>query len=78
MKLPEVEAMIAPKFKISTYCGGGECVAVAVLDDKIAVRDDKMPDGPLLIFTADEWDAFLAGVKDGQFDRQTLARASAV
>jgi hypothetical protein len=26
------------------------------------------PDGPTLYFTAAEWDAFVAGVKDGEFD----------
>jgi hypothetical protein len=63
----------APHFKISTYCAPKTCVAVAMLGgDEIAVRDEKVPDGPVLIFTADEWDAFIAGVKDGQFDRQTL------
>jgi hypothetical protein len=33
------------------------------------VRDSKNPTGPALIFTPGEWDAFLAGAKDGEFDR---------
>jgi Domain of unknown function (DUF397) len=33
------------------------------------VRDSKDPDGPKLAFTTAEWDAFTAGVKDGEFDR---------
>ena len=37
-------------------------------DHVITVRDAKNPDGPKLIFTPDEWDAFVAGVKDGEFD----------
>jgi hypothetical protein len=32
------------------------------------VRDSKTPDGPKLAFTADEWLAFTAGVKAGEFD----------
>jgi Domain of unknown function (DUF397) len=64
--------MTAPLFKISTFCKDGGCVSVASLGGKVVVRDDKIPHGPVLIFTADEWDAFVAGVKDGQFDRQTL------
>lgn len=27
------------------------------------------PDGTVLIFTPNEWEAFLAGAKDGEFDR---------
>ncbi|MGH3327853.1 MAG: DUF397 domain-containing protein [Streptomycetales bacterium] len=34
----------------------------------IAVRDPKKPDGPTLFFTPAEWEAFIAGVKDGEFD----------
>ena len=32
------------------------------------MRDSKDPDGPVLAFTAAEWEAFVAGVKDGEFD----------
>ena len=28
----------------------------------------KNPDGPKLIFTPDEWDAFISGAKDGELD----------
>jgi hypothetical protein len=34
----------------------------------IAVRDSKQPDGPALLFTLAEWDAFVGGVRDGEFD----------
>jgi hypothetical protein len=34
----------------------------------IAMRDSRSPDGPVLIFTPDEWRAFTAGVQDGEFD----------
>jgi len=44
------------------------CVEVAFMDDAIAVRDSKNPDGPTLIFTTAEWDAFVGGAKDGEFD----------
>ena len=37
-------------------------------DHVITVRDAKHPDGPKLIFTPGEWHAFVAGVKDGEFD----------
>lgn len=45
------------------------CVEVAFVDGGIAVRDSKDPSGPALLFTPAEWDAFLGGAKDGEFDR---------
>lgn len=44
------------------------CVEVAFVEEAIAVRDSKNPQGPALIFTAAEWDAFVGGAKDGEFD----------
>lgn len=37
-------------------------------DQVIAMRDSRRPEGPVLIFTPDEWRAFTAGVQDGEFD----------
>jgi hypothetical protein len=34
----------------------------------IVMRDSKNPDGPVLYFTEAEWEAFIGGVKDGEFD----------
>ncbi|WP_216903757.1 DUF397 domain-containing protein [Nocardia alni] len=49
---------------------GNECVEVAHLDeDLVGVRDSKNPAGPALLFAPAEWDAFTAGIADGQFDR---------
>lgn len=44
------------------------CVEVAFVDGAIAVRDSKNPTGPVLVFTGGEWDAFVDGAKDGEFD----------
>ena len=44
------------------------CVEVAFVDGAVAVRDSKNPTDPALIFTPGEWDAFVAGAKDGEFD----------
>jgi hypothetical protein len=55
----------------STRSGGngGDCVEVAInLPGIVAVRDTKDPDGATLVFTHSEWAAFLAGVRDGEFD----------
>jgi hypothetical protein len=59
-------------FRKSTFSGGngGGCVEIAELPDGgRAVRDSKQHGtGPVLWFTADEWDAFLKGAKSGEFD----------
>ncbi len=55
----------------STRSGGngGDCVEVAVnLPGIVAVRDTKDRDGAALVFTHSEWEAFVAGVRDGEFD----------
>lgn len=44
------------------------CVEVAFVDGVVAVRDSKDPDGAVLIFTPAEWDAFIGGARDGEFD----------
>jgi Domain of unknown function (DUF397) len=47
----------------------GNCVEVACLPERrIAVRDSKDRTGPVLIFAGSGWAAFIAGVKDGDFD----------
>jgi hypothetical protein len=44
------------------------CVEVAFVGDSILVRDSKNPSGAVLVFTPSEWDAFVNGAKDGEFD----------
>ena len=47
----------------------GSCVELAALDGgTVAVRNSRDPGGPALIYTPAEIDAFIRGVKDGQFD----------
>lgn len=47
----------------------GNCVELATLDSgEIAVRNSRDPNGSALIYTGAEMAAFLAGVKDGDFD----------
>ncbi|MCP2276656.1 MULTISPECIES: DUF397 domain-containing protein [Nocardia] len=54
----------------STRSGSRDCVEVAFLPGgQVGVRDSKNPEGPALIFTPSEWDAFSAGVADGEFAR---------
>jgi hypothetical protein len=48
----------------------GNCVEVAGLSDGvIGMRDSKDASGPVLQFSGAEWQAFLGGVQNGEFDR---------
>jgi hypothetical protein len=56
------------KSSLSAYTGN--CVEVAGLaGDAIRVRDSKNPRGGVLSFTPAEWDAFIGGVLNGEFNR---------
>jgi hypothetical protein len=52
----------------STHSATGACVELTVAGDNIAVRDSKTPEGAMLVFTRPEFDAFVRGVVDGEFD----------
>jgi hypothetical protein len=56
--------------KSSRSNGQANCVETAVLPDGgRAVRDSKDHGvGPVLTFTKSEWEAFVGGVRDGEFD----------
>jgi Domain of unknown function (DUF397) len=40
---------------------------VAFHEGGVVLRDAKNPDGPVLHFTRQEWEAFVAGIEDGDF-----------
>lgn len=52
----------------SARSGSYGCVEVAIVGDQVAVRDSKDRNGPVLLFTAAEWQAFLGGVRLGELD----------
>jgi Domain of unknown function (DUF397) len=54
--------------KSSHSFSNGNCVEVQREDTSVSVRDSKDPSGPVLTFTPDEWKAFTAGCRDGEFD----------
>jgi hypothetical protein len=66
MSAPEVS------WHISSYSadGGGTCVEAGPLNDgtdRVAVRHSKLPGDPI-VYSKAEWQAFLAGVRAGEFD----------
>jgi hypothetical protein len=52
----------------STLSAANGCVEVAIQADGVAVRDSKDRGGPVLLFTRHEWEAFVGGVRAGEFD----------
>jgi hypothetical protein len=54
----------------STYSNANGCVEVAFVDTRVAVRDSKDRTGPVLVFGSHEWEAFLNGVRAGEFDQR--------
>ncbi|MEK6463813.1 DUF397 domain-containing protein [Pseudonocardia alni] len=61
-------------FVVSDLCHAGGCVGVAVADEGVMVRSTAVEDGPVAVFTREEWDVFLAGVRQGEFDYDDLTR----
>jgi hypothetical protein len=48
----------------------GECVELARLaTGEVAIRNSRHPDGPALVYTRAEIEAFVLGVHDGDFDQ---------
>jgi len=56
------------KWRKSSYSTGqGNCVEVATEAERTSVRDSKDREGPVLAFAPEEWAAFIAGVRSGEF-----------
>lgn len=57
------------RFEPSSYCANSCCleVALAPRTGKVYVRNSQNP-GAQMAFSAEEWRAFLAGVKSNEFD----------
>jgi hypothetical protein len=63
------EWMKAAWVKSSLSFSNGNCVEVAELPEgSVGVRNSRDPEGPVLMFTPGEWDAFLGGARRGEFD----------
>ncbi len=48
------------------WSAGG--VQVGFIEGFVAMRDRRLPEGQALIFTPEEWRAFLVGAQEGEFD----------
>lgn len=52
----------------SSYCTDNACVEVAVAENGDILVRDGLSSGPPLWFSPAEWQQFIAGAKDGEFD----------
>jgi len=59
---------------ISSFCNFGECVDVRHIDGFVQVAHSASL-WHSLTFTAEEWNAFLAGARAGEFDILALTEA---
>jgi hypothetical protein len=47
------------------WCESNGCVEVAQVGAEIYIRNSNEPDGPMVKFSRDEWDVFVAGIRAG-------------
>ena len=53
---------------VSRTCEGGACIMVARNEDTVLLGNTTNPGGATLSYTTAEWQQFVAGVKQGDFD----------
>lgn len=58
--------------KVSSFCAVGGCVHVQLVGDQVLVMAEPAA-RTALVFSREEWTAFLAGVRNGEFDLDALA-----
>ena len=75
MVTPEELAGITWRISTRSANGGGQCVEAGPLGDgsgRVAVRHSRRPGAEVIVYTRAEWEAFVGGVKDGEFDFPVL------
>jgi hypothetical protein len=61
------------EWRRSSFCESGACVEVrARYGGELVELQDSTDEWPRLMVTAEAWDAFIEGVKVGEFDRDKL------
>lgn len=60
------------RWRKSTKSGTGNCVEVKMMGKRgVIVRNSRAKSGGSLWFTESEWEAFVEGVKEGEFDNDS-------
>lgn len=67
------DELVDVAWHISTYSANSDahCVQAGPLNDgseRVAVRHSKRPEAETIVYTRVEWEAFISGAKDGEFD----------
>jgi hypothetical protein len=68
---PEQRSRVAWHISSFSPDGDGNCVEAGPLSDgsgRVAVRHSHHPDAEAIVYTRAEWEAFVAGVRNGEFD----------
>jgi RNA polymerase sigma factor (sigma-70 family) len=60
----------------SSHSGTNACVEVAFIGGFVVLRDSKDPSGPTITLTLVEWNTFLGGVRNGEFDLLTNSKSA--
>jgi hypothetical protein len=69
MKRGHIQPVVGSSFHTSSFSGGTNCVAVFLQPDgSVWVRHSKRVGSQVLQFTGTEWNAFVKGVKNNEFD----------
>ena len=58
-----------PTWRTARRCDGGACVEIGTLGESVLVRSSGEAGGIYVTLSREEWQEFVAGVKDGDFDR---------
>jgi hypothetical protein len=64
MTRSDFSSVVWRKSSHSSGMEDSDCVEVALVNGRPALRDSKDPDGPILSFTAAEWAAFLTTLRN--------------
>jgi len=57
-----------PTWRKAKRCDSGQCVEMARRGESILIRSSVDHDGTYITLSGDEWQEFLSGVKNGDFD----------
>ncbi len=57
-----------PSWRVARHCESGACVQIGTSGESVLVSSSADPDSLYVAFSRQEWQEFVAGVKEGEFD----------